>query len=145
MKEIKVTIGKDLKIDTNVQKEIDMFDDISYEDGNWRDSDDMRFPKTLSKHLEVDKHLEKQKATDIDNVKTQNIIEALNIEGNTDFKNNIAKHITLKKEKGRSIFKTKTIIAHELSENPDEFEEIAKEIITSYNDQHTLKVFGEEE
>ena len=145
MKEIKVTIGKDLKINTNVQKEIDMFDDISYEDGNWRDSDDMRFPKTLSEHSKLGKRLEDQRASDIDKVKTQNIIEALNIEDNTDFKNNIAKHITLQKGKERSTFKTKTIIAHELSENPNEFKEIAEEIITSYNEQHTLKIFGEEE
>ena len=134
------------KLTITIDEEIDMFDDnISYDDGSWRKSDDMRFPNTLLKHSKLGKGLEETETKKVNKIKALNIIETLGIEGNIDFKKKIAQHIVLKKEEKPSTFKTKTIIAHELSENHDEFKEIANEVINSYNKQHTLKVFGEEE
>ena len=117
----------------------DLFDDIDHDEGVWRKGDDLRFPKTLAQYHPFGKSSNKTSGTKVA------AIEALNIEGNTALKDKIAEHLTLKKKEGQSNFKLKTVIAHELSENPDEFEEIAKEIIGSYNEQHTLKAFGKEE
>ncbi len=111
--------------------------DIDHDEGCWRKSDDMRVPKAFA--------IEKAAALGKSSNKPVTAIEALNIEGNTVLKDKITIHLNLKKGEKQSNTKLKNIISYELSKTPTEFKEIAKEVIESYNKQHTLKVFGEEE